>query len=296
MGASAGFLYPLFVQRLARAFPPNRRGMAMGLYEASFGIGSLTGLALFPAIAPTIGFSGTFAFMGFLAFTSAAITYRLNPSHASNARQSGNNLANLHVETARSVDPRAPFDRLSIGRRLMGLVSLSFLGSLAVDGLLGWLSTYYRLKLGFGIQETALLMALTMVGYILSSSVAGIFSDRFGRISIISTGSLILAIALVLLMVTQREARLFGVAALLGLGMGSSLAPMTALVTELFGPQRAGVTAGMGAIAGQAGQFAGGVAFGHLVDMTGSFQIVWLLAIGCLLLRIFSGRLLSQDL
>lgn len=291
MGASAAFIFPSVSRVLAQTFPV-RRGMAMGFYEGCIGAGFLMGLTLLPIVAARTDLATAFTLLGILCLASSIITSRL-PVHDSNARPVLESPAPAAAEGVAVGNPDSPFARLTPGRRLTGFVLLSFLGALAVDGLLNWLPAYYRLELGYGVTATASLMALTLGCYIPSAYVAGVLSDRLGRVAVMSAGSIATVVCVVSLMNAGNHAQVSRIAPLMGIAMAVAFAPMGAIASELFGVQRAGVTVAVLMMSAQAAQFVSGSVFGLLLDATGSFRIIWVIAIGCLLVRIAAGPILS---
>jgi ACS family hexuronate transporter-like MFS transporter len=295
MGAAAAFIFPTFARLLTYAFPV-RRGMALGFYESCLGAGFLIALTVMPLVATRTGLAPVFLFLGSSCFVSAYIAFRLAATTGRAPSRAAGFVPAAAPEHGSLSHADSLYGHMSVGRRLIGIILLSFLGALAVDGLLNWLSTYYRLELGYSIGQAAFLMGLTLGSYVLSAFVTGSLSDRLGRIAVTSAGCFLLALSVAGLMNAEMSIHLYAIATLMGIGMAAVFSPIGAIASELFGAGRVGLTTAILLLAAQAGHFTSGVVFGHLIDVTGSFRIIWIITIVCLVARIATAQILSLRL
>ena len=81
-GAGAGAVYPNAQAEGVQAFPPERRGLALGLFGAVFGLASIIGPNVGGALAQFYGWPAIFWFNAFAATAVLALSLRLRPGRA----------------------------------------------------------------------------------------------------------------------------------------------------------------------------------------------------------------------
>jgi predicted MFS family arabinose efflux permease len=125
---------------------------------------------------------------------------------------------------------------------------------------------------------------------------AGSLSDRLRRrLPFIFAGTLVLIGAVLGLVVVRGGAAMHALAFVLGLGLSCSVTPLTILTMELYGTERAGVISAVAVASAQAGSGLAGVLFGWVLDQTGQFTAIWLVAAALGVLRLITISRIRED-
>ncbi|MBI4279846.1 MAG: MFS transporter [Armatimonadetes bacterium] len=262
-GIGVAMVFMGVLKLVAVSFTRGNRGKAVGVMEVATGLGLLTALTIFPVLSRWIDYRWLMLSLPVMCVAVVVAMIALRRSAPSG-------------EAARA-RPGPPLRSL-LGWDLLCITLTTFLGLFCYNGLLGWLPTHLSL-LGYSKAGAG-----AVNGVILAASMAGVYpagslSDRIGRrVPVVNVGSLIMIAGFLGLLVVKGGAAMYALAALIGLGMSMAVTPMTILTTEMFGPERAGVISAITVAVAQVGTGLTGVVFGWVLDRTGSFTAVWLLA------------------
>jgi len=269
LGISGAFLYVPSVRYLVANFASEKRASAMGWLELGAGLGHVLALTILPGTVGSLGLTGTFLIPSAIAAVLLiGITLVLK-----SARTTGYGLGQ-----AGTIFRSATF---------WSFIVFNFLGLLATYALSGWMPTYLRRDFRFSAVEAGTLAALTSVGLMVFSPIAGRVSDRLGaRKPVLFTGSLLSVVCLTA-MVLSHDIRVVVVASLF---MGASSAftiPVGMIFAgEVFANAGAGLAVGLVATSSQIASSVSGPLFGYVLDLTGAFLMVWGMALACLVARI----------
>jgi EmrB/QacA subfamily drug resistance transporter len=145
---------------------------------------------------------------------------------------------------------RAPMLDLSLFRSssYSGAVSVAFLTSLAVFGILFFLSLYMQDVLGYSAVETGAGFLPWTATYVLMAPVAGRLSDRLGSRWLIAAGMALIAVALLLLAGLDAGEGFGRIALALlvgGVGMAFTMSPTRAAALGALPPAKAGIGSGV---------------------------------------------------
>lgn len=280
MGATTAAMAVPGIRLAATAFPPERRGHAVGVVETAIGASNLLALSGFPLLARWISVDALTILPAVASFPLAAAFLwmgsppRLQATPAARAAQPG---------------PAAGTNL----RQVAALFVLGFLGLMALNGFMGWVPTFLREGLGYAPSAAAAVMAVALAVYVPAAYVSGSTSDRLGRrIPMVNAGSAIMIAAyLAMAFGGAGPAMVYAGALLYGIGGGSSMPALIAFSTEALGPARAGLATGLMQVAAQAGSAVAGVVYGAVVDWTGEFSGVWWLGAVVLAVRVVASRL-----
>jgi predicted MFS family arabinose efflux permease len=265
MGVSGAALYSSTVKLLLGT--TSNRGSAMGVLQSGAGAGMLVGLFVMP-LASQLTSLGT-AFVG-LAATSAAVfcLALIGLPAGAPPRPATETLRQQVASVARQ-------------RQFVYLSSCTFLGLFSAYGVIAWIPTYLRTGFGYGAAAAGAIASLINVTLALVSPGAGTMSDRMGRRgSVILSGFGVLALAFAVLVGTRSPLAIGASAAVAGIGLALTLPVITTMTMDVFGVERAGVAVALNLSVGQIASTLSAVLFGFLLDVTGSFQLVW--AVGLL--------------
>lgn len=130
-------------------------------------------------------------------------------------------------------------------------------------------AVYAQQAMGFGMQDTIVLILVVNVTAAVGAFLFGHFQDRFGSIATLSAALLIWIAALVLAYFTESRAFFWIVANLVGVALGSSQSAGRALVGLFSPPSRAAEFFGLWGLAGKLAAIVGPVSYGVITFLSG---------------------------
>ena len=268
----AGAVFAIGVPFVARWFPPERQGMALGIYGMG-NIGTAVAALVAPPVAVALGWP--FAFWMFVPVVLVMGTLMLlfgrdapGPRPSATLAQ---RLAPLERPTAWVL---SLFYFLTFG----GFVAISvYLPTFLVDA--------FGLERGDAAARAAGFAVLATV----TRPVGGVLADRWGGAPVLNATFLIVALLPIILAFQPGIALItvafLGMAAALGLGNGA----VFKLVAETF-PRETGAVTGLVGAAGGLGGFFPPILMGLVRDATGAYSIGFMLlselALGCLIVNL----------
>ena len=269
----AGASFAVGVPFVARWFPPERQGMALGVYGMG-NIGTAVAALTAPALASALG-GWRWAFWGYIPVVLAmAAVFWLLGRDAPGPRPAGSLAARLAPFRRPPAWVLSLFYFVTFG----GFVAISvYLPTLLVDA--------YGLARGDAAARAAGFTVLATI----ARPVGGTLADRAGG-SIVLNGTFLVVALLAVVLAFQPEMALvtvafLGIATCLGLGNGA----VFKLVAEIF-PRETGAVTGLVGAAGGLGGFFPPILMGAVRDATGSYAIGFMLlsefALGCLIVNL----------
>ena len=278
-GIAVALVYTAILKLVAITFSRENRGKAVGLMEMATGLGMVTALSAFPVLNRWIDYRQLLftlpvvcgAALLLLPFTQSAAT-----------------------PAARRLGPAPPL-RSVLSWDLAHITITSLLGLFAVNGALGWIPTHLVKVLGYDRTTSGFITAVMLTFQITAVYPCGLLSDRIGRrLPVVHAGSLLLTTGFLVLLVAK-GAFVYVAAALLGIGMAWGVTPLMVLTTELFGTEHAGLISAFTVAVAQAGSGLAGVVFGWVLDRTGTFTAVWIVAAAMSAVRLLTARLIREE-
>ena len=151
--------------------------------------------------------------------------------------------------------------------------------------------------LGLGQAVGAQILAVMLLGGVVSRLVSGLIADRLGGVATLLTGSVGQMIGLMLYLPADGQTSLTVVSLIFGLSQGGIVPAYAIIVREYMPAKEAGTRVGFVIMATILGMALGGWMSGWIYDMTGSYSlafvngILWNAAnIAIMLVILFSGR------
>jgi benzoate transport len=235
-GLGLGGEFGIGMALVAEAWPPAKRARACSYVALGWQAGVLLAALITPLLLPVIGWRGMFL-VGLVPGVVAFIVrwYVGEPEiFLQKAKDAAHRTAMLPL-------------RLLVKDRETTKVSLGMLILCSVQnfgyyGVMIWMPSYLATRFGFGLTQSALWTAVTILGMAIGIFVFGIFADRVGRRPALLTfqaGAFVMV--LVYSQLTDANALLIG-GAVMGLFVNGMLGGYGALLSELY-PTEARATA-----------------------------------------------------
>src|ERR1051326_8072142 len=217
----------------AEAWPARQRARACSYVALGWQAGVLCAALLTPMLLPSIGWRGMFVvglIPGVIAF--AVRWYVGEPK--------------IFVERAKTAHTMAPLKMLvkdaATSKISLGMLILCAVQNFGYYGVMIWLPSYLSTQFKFGLTQSALWTAVTILGMAIGIFAFGVFADRVGRRPALLTfqaGAFVMV--LVYSQLTDATALLIG-GAVMGLFVNGMLGGYGALLSELY-PTEARATA-----------------------------------------------------
>lgn len=265
--ALSGTSFAVVLGAVGRAFPPEKRSAALGIASAGGSFGQFVMVPMGQAAIDAYGWSLTFVLLACLAALMVALAAPLagKPQVAVDAGGS-QSLGEALAEARR----HPGFLYLNAGFFVCGF-HITFIGT--------HLPAYLT---DLGLSATAASVSLALVGLfnIIGSLACGAAGGRYSKKYLLS--GVYLARSVIILVFLLAPASNVS-AYLFGAGMGLlwlGTVPLTsALVAQIFGPRYMSTLFGIVFFSHQVGAFLGVWLGGRVYDVTGSYDLVWWIAI-----------------
>ena len=252
---------------LGRAFPPEKRSMALGISAAAGSFGQFAVLPLTQYLLTHIGWYGALV-------TLAGVTLLMVPLAAAMVERTLSSHANLFKQSAGEAM------REAIGHRGYVLLTLGFFVCGFQVVFIGVHLPSYLLDKGLpasvGVTALALIGLFNIVGTYTAGWLGGKISKKY-ILSAIYFGRTIVIALFLLLPLSALTVYAFAVG--LGVLWLSTVPPTNGIVAQIFGVRYLAMLSGFTFLSHQIGSFLGAWLGGLMFDRTGSYNVVWYLAI-----------------
>jgi predicted MFS family arabinose efflux permease len=252
---------------LGRAFPPEKRSMALGISAAAGSFGQFAVLPLTQYLLTHIGWYGAL-------LTLAGVSLLMVPLAAAMVERNLGSHAHLFKQSAGQAM------REAIGHRGYVLLTLGFFVCGFQVVFVGVHLPSYLLDKGLpasvGVTALALIGLFNIVGTYTAGWLGGKISKKY-ILSAIYFGRTIVIALFLLLPLSALTVYAFAVS--LGLLWLSTVPPTNGIVAQIFGVRYLAMLSGFTFLSHQIGSFLGAWLGGLMFDRTGSYNVVWYLAI-----------------
>jgi MFS family permease len=247
---------------VADVAPLRRRGEAVGNYGLSTGLGLVIGPLAGIAILQTSSFGGMFAVCAALSVLTIAASAFITPApRTAGTRRRGVLLGPV------------------IAREALLPALLALMNTVSWGGVAAFVSIFAATR---GIDSPGLFFGTVAAMMLLVRVVSGRASDRFGRIAVIVPGTLLSALGLSMLALSDGMPLFVLSAIVYGTGFGAVMPALQTLAADWALPGRRGVTMSTYSMGIDIGSGVGAVAFGPLAQV-GAFTAMWWVAAGFIL-------------
>ena len=252
---------------LGRAFPPEKRSMALGISAAAGSFGQFAVLPLTQYLLTHIGWYGTLLAL-------AGVSLLMVPLAAAMVERNLGAHAHLFKQSAGQAM------REALGHRGYVLLTLGFFVCGFQVVFIGVHLPSYLLDKGLpanvGVTALALIGLFNIVGTYTAGWLGGKISKKY-ILSAIYFGRTIVIALFLLLPLSALTVYAFAIG--LGLLWLSTVPPTNGIVAQIFGVRYLAMLSGFTFLSHQIGSFLGAWLGGLMFDRTGSYNVVWYLAI-----------------
>jgi ACS family hexuronate transporter-like MFS transporter len=277
--------FPSAIKTVAEWFPRRERAFATGIFNAGSNVGAILAPLAVPIIAVTLGWRAAFLFTGILSATwlvTWLIVYRPPAQHPS---LSADELAYIRSDPAEPT-ARVPWSQILRHRQAWAFVAAKFMTDPIWWFFLFWLPKFLNSE--YGLTLTALgpplivIYLMADVGSIAGGWIAGRFIKRGWSVNRARKGAmLICACAVVPIVFASSATSLWTAVVLIGLataGHQGWSANVFTLTSDMFPRHAVGSVVGLGGFAGAVGGMLIATFTGFLLQTTGSYVPVFIMA------------------
>ena len=287
-GLGCGFLAPSTTQAVVLWFPKKERATVMGFKQTAVNVGGIIGAVTLPSLALSLGWRFGFFLLGVISIAIGLlclVLYRNPPSPRP---------PNKNEVTAKA--GATPLMEVLKNREIWFVAMAAFFLNWVEMAMISHFVIFLTKALLFPVVAAGGLLAMAEAAGAISRPVSGLVSDRIlgGRRRPVFIFFAVLAAAGCLVLGvfgTRLSWLLYPIVFILGVGAIGFGGVYLTLLSELGGRGGAGKAAGLGSTVAVFGSILGPPTFGHIVDVSGSYQIAWLslalMGVLCVVLLLF---------
>ena len=301
--------FPAAIKTVAEWFPTRERAFATGLFNSGSNVGAILAPLAVPIIAVTWGWQAAFLFTGVLSaawLVTWLMVYRPPAQHPSLSKAE---LGFIRSDAADSDNPgepttRLPWAQLLRHRQVWAFAAAKFLTDPIWWFFLFWLPKYLNSE--YGLTLTGLgppliaIYLLADVGSIAGGWIAGRFIKLGWSVNRARKSAMLLCgLCVVPIMFASSATSVWGAVALIGLataGHQGWSANVFTLTSDMFPRRAVASVVGLGGLAGAVGGMLISTFTGFLLDATGSYVPVFIMAGSAYLVALAVVHLLAPRL
>jgi len=295
--------FPAAIKTVAEWFPQRERAFATGLFNAGTNVGAMVAPMTVPVITASLGWYWAFVLTGLLGFVWLAFWLLLYDSPDRHARVNSLELAHIRSDPSPPV-VKVPWSRLLRYRQTWSYATVKFMTDPIWWLYLFWMPDFFSRNYGLSLLELGPPIIIVYLvadigsvagGWLSSSLIRQGWSVNAAR----KTVMLACAIAVIPIIAATRVQSLWSAVALLSLAtaahQGWSANAFT-LASDMFPRQAVGSVVGLGGMAGAIGGMLIAKVTGYVLQVTGSYVTVFMIAAGAYLVALAIVHVLTPRL
>ena len=295
--------FPAAIKTVAEWFPRRERAFATGIFNSGSNIGAIVAPLTVPLIALSLGWQAAFLFTGVLSATWLLVWLLWYRAPEEQPRLSTTELAYIRSDPPEAAT-KVPWSRILRHRQAWAFVAAKFMTDPIWWFFLFWLpkflhSEYGLTLLGLGLP-LVVIFVLADVGSILGGWLAGRFIRMGWSVNRARKGAMLVCeLCVVPIVFAARADNLWLAVGLIGLataGHQGWSANVFTLTSDMFPRQAVGSVVGIGGFAGAVGGMLIATFTGFLLQTTGSYLPLFLMAGSAYLLALLVVHLLAPRL
>jgi ACS family hexuronate transporter-like MFS transporter len=283
LGESGNF--PASIKTVAEWFPKKERALATGIFNAGTNVGVLVAAALVPFLTLRFGWRAAFVVTGLIGFVWLLFWLTLYRKPDEHRHLTADELAHIHSDPA---DPpaRVPWARLLPHRQLWAFA----LGKFMTDPIwwvyLFWLPDFLNRKHGIDLKSIGLplitVYLIADVGSVGGGWISSMLLKRGWNVNRSrKTAMLICALCVVPIVFAAQASNLWVAVLLVGLAAAAHQgwsANLYTIASDMFPRQAVGSVIGIGGMLGSVGGMLVAKVVGYILEATGSYVPIFLIA------------------
>ena len=284
IGESGNF--PAAIKTISEWFPRKERALATGIFNSGSNIGAIVAPLLVPIIALNFGWQAAFILTGFLGFIWLFFWLRLMRRPEEHPRINAAELDLIKADTEENLEKPTSIWKIIRTRKVWAIAIGKFLTDPIWWFFLYWLPKFLNSTYGLKLDKIGLPLIVAYLIADVGSIGGGWLSSHFLKMgwsinAARKTTLLICAILVIPIYWASGIDDLWPAVILIGLGMAAHTgwsANMYTLATDFFPKKDMGTVVGFIGMAGAVGGMLMASATGHLLEATGSYQILFVIA------------------
>ena len=295
--------FPAAIKTVAEWFPRRERALATGIFNSGSNIGAIVAPLMVPVVAVTWGWQAAFLFTGVLSaawIVAWLLIYRTPEQHPA--------LSSAELAHIRSDPPeptvRVPWSRILRHRQAWAFVAAKFITDPIWWFFLFWLPKFLHAEYGLSLMGLGLPLIVIFVMADVGSIAGGWLSGRLIKhgwsVNRARKGAmLVCALCVVPIVFAARADNLWLAVALIGLataGHQGWSANVFTLTSDMFPRRAVASVVGIGGFAGAVGGMMIATFTGFLLETTGSYVLLFLMAGSAYLLALIVVHALAPRL
>ncbi len=295
--------FPAAIKTVAEWFPRRERALATGIFNSGSNIGAIVAPLLVPIIAMTWGWQAAFLFTGVLSAAWLAVWLLTYKSPEQQPALSAAELAHIRSDPPEP-SVKVPWSRILRHRQAWAFVAAKFMTDPIWWFFLFWLPKFLHAEYGLTLLGLGLplvvIFVLADVGSIMGGWLAGRFIRLGWSVNRARKGAMfVCALCVVPIVFAAQADNLWLAVALIGLataGHQGWSANVFTLTSDMFPRHAVASVVGIGGFAGAVGGMMIATFTGFLLQSTGSYLPVFLMAGSAYLLALAVVHLLAPRL
>ena len=284
IGESGNF--PAAIKTISEWFPRKERALATGIFNSGSNIGAIVAPLLVPIIALNFGWQAAFIITGFLGFIWLFFWLRLMKRPEEHPGINAAELDLIKADTEENLEKPTSIWKIIRTRKVWAIAIGKFLTDPIWWFFLYWLPKFLNTTYGLKLDKIGLPLIVAYLIADVGSIGGGWLSSHFLKMgwsinAARKTTLLICAILVVPIYWASGIDDLWTAVILIGLGMAAHTgwsANMYTLATDFFPKKDMGTVVGFIGMAGAVGGMLMASATGHLLEATGSYKILFVIA------------------
>jgi ACS family hexuronate transporter-like MFS transporter len=284
LGESGNF--PAAIKTISEWFPRKERALATGIFNSGSNIGAIVAPLLVPIIALNFGWQAAFIITGFLGFIWLFFWLRLMNRPEDHAGINSAELELIKVDSDENLEKPTSIWKIIRTRKVWAIAIGKFMTDPIWWFFLYWLPKFLHTTYGLTLDKIGLPLIIAYLIADVGSIGGGWLSSHFLQLgwsinAARKTTLLICAILVIPIYWASGIDDLWPAVILIGLGMAAHTgwsANMYTLATDFFPKKDMGTVVGFIGMSGAVGGMLMASATGHLIEATGSYKILFVIA------------------
>ena len=277
--------FPAAIKTVAEWFPKRERAFATGVFNSGSNVGAIVAPAIVPWIALTWGWRWAFVITGAIGFAWLLLWWWFYDPPERNARLTSSELAYIRSDPAEAMT-KIPWLRLAGLRQTWAFALGKFMTDPVWWFYLYWIPKFLNEKHGLTLSKLGPPLIVIYVVADVGSIGGGWLSSRLIKRGWTinasrKTAMLICALSVVPIVLASRVASVWSAVALISLAAAAHQgwsANLFTTASDMFPRRAVGSVVGMGGMAGAIGGMLIATATGLLLQFTGSYHAVFIVA------------------